>query len=193
MDILVANFSGERQKLQVLDVACGSGMVAKLMFEAGFRNFVGVDCSQKMLDIAAESGLYQDLHLALLGTEPLPVQTAWFDLVTLAGGLGVGFCPVSVVRELWAAAKPGGFICLARGNHSSSAEQEFRTHLETELQLMEEDGLWSPVAVRQEDRYMLDPNLETSGEGGKVYITGTCYLYRKSSSTEGNQRPFKKM
>ena len=45
------------------------------MAELGFKHFVGVDDSQGMLDQAARTGLYQDLRLASLGTEPLPAQS----------------------------------------------------------------------------------------------------------------------
>ncbi|KAJ4928651.1 hypothetical protein JOQ06_004278 [Pogonophryne albipinna] len=115
VDFLDANFPGAREEVQVLDVACGSGLVAKLMAELGFRHFVGVDCSKGMLDQAAKTGLYQDLRLALLGSDPLSAQTGVFDVVILVGGLGAGFAPVSVVRELCHAAKPGGFVCMAGG------------------------------------------------------------------------------
>ncbi|KAM4568203.1 methyltransferase-like protein 27 isoform 1-T2 [Fundulus diaphanus] len=182
VDFLLANYSGDREKVQVLDVACGTGLVTKLMFERGFRNFVGVDCSKEMLEQAAATGLYQGLHQALLGTEPLPAQPGVFDLVVLVGGLGVGFAPVCVVRELCKAAKPGGLICVARGNHTTPEEKEFGIHLNREVQLMEEEGLWSRVAVRQVDRYMLDPELKNKVEGDKVYIPGSLYLYRKSVS-----------
>ena len=113
VDFLSENFTGSPGDVLVLDVACGTGWVAKLvrfwwqnsfkgtvlriwtcvvlkshqvlmlvilllwvqMFELGFRHFVGVDGSKGMLEQAAETGLYQDLKLALLGTDPLPAQT----------------------------------------------------------------------------------------------------------------------
>uniref|UniRef100_A0A8C9XY62 Methyltransferase type 11 domain-containing protein n=1 Tax=Sander lucioperca TaxID=283035 RepID=A0A8C9XY62_SANLU len=70
------------------------------MAELGFRKFVGVDGSKGMLEQAAKTGLYQDLRLALLGTEPLPAQTDAFDVVMIVGALRDRFVPVSVVREL---------------------------------------------------------------------------------------------
>lgn len=44
------------------------------MFDLGFKHFVGVDGSKGMLEQAAKSGLYRELKLALLGTDPL---TLW--------------------------------------------------------------------------------------------------------------------
>lgn len=45
----------------------------------GFGHFVGIDGSKAMLELARESGLYQDLKQSLLGEEPLPVQ--WGNLM----------------------------------------------------------------------------------------------------------------
>jgi len=44
------------------------------MVELGFQHFLGVDGSRGMLDQAAKTGLYKELKLALLGTEPIPAQ-----------------------------------------------------------------------------------------------------------------------
>ncbi|XP_059195004.1 methyltransferase-like protein 27 [Centropristis striata] len=177
---LEAHLPAGRDQVQVLDVACGSGLVAKLMFEQGFRHFVGVDGSEVMLQKAAESGLYQDLRLALLGTEPLPAQTGVFDVVMVAGALDAGFVPVSVVRELCSAAKPGGLVCMSRGNHRQCSSEEYRKDLERELVLLEEEGLWSPVGVHQVDQYM-ENTVKNQQEEGR-FISGTVYLYQRSQN-----------
>uniref|UniRef100_A0A3Q3GM25 Methyltransferase-like protein 27 n=1 Tax=Labrus bergylta TaxID=56723 RepID=A0A3Q3GM25_9LABR len=111
------------------------------MSELGFRNFVGVDGSKGMLDLAAQSGLYQDLRLALLGTDPLPAQTGAFDLVVIIGALRAGFVPVSVIRELWQAAKPGGYVCMSRVDPKSESGEKYKLSMKRELQQMEEEGL----------------------------------------------------
>ncbi|XP_060936796.1 methyltransferase-like protein 27 [Limanda limanda] len=182
VDFLSENFTGSPGDVLVLDVACGTGWVAKLMFELGFRHFVGVDGSEGMLEQAAETGLYQDLKLALLGTDPLPAQTGVFDVVMVAGALCAGFAPVSVVRELCHAAKPGALVCMARGNHTETQAEEYKQELERELQLMEDEGLWTPAGRRHADRYMRSSNLSPEREQDQQpFISGTVYLYKKSS------------
>lgn len=74
-EVLMKHFTLSPEKVRVLDLACGTGWVAQQLFSLGFRDFVGVDGSQPMLDKACLTGLYQDLHLTLLGTEPLPVDS----------------------------------------------------------------------------------------------------------------------
>ncbi|CAB1422767.1 unnamed protein product [Pleuronectes platessa] len=185
VDFLSENFTGSPGDVLVLDVACGTGWVAKLMFELGFRHFVGVDSSKGMLEQAAETGLYQDLKLALLGTDPLPAQTGAFHVVIIVGGLCAGFAPVSVVRELCQAAKPGALVCIARGNHTETQAQQYKEDLERELQLMEDEGLWSRVGLKQADKYMrslnLSPDRDEDNVTEKPFISGTIYLYKKSS------------
>ncbi|XP_028437474.1 methyltransferase-like protein 27 [Perca flavescens] len=174
VDFLNANFSGSPEEVLVLDVACGSGLVAKLMAELGFRNFVGVDGSKGMLEQAAKTGLYQDLRLALLGTEPLPAQTDAFDVVMIVGALRDSFVPVSVVRELCCAAKPGGYVCMSRVDPKLESGDKYKVCLEKELQLMEDEGLWTRVISQEMDRYMMDVYYDDQ------YLYGTMYLYRKS-------------
>nr|XP_020515303.1 methyltransferase-like protein 27 [Labrus bergylta] len=150
------------------------------MSELGFRNFVGVDGSKGMLDLAAQSGLYQDLRLALLGTDPLPAQTGAFDLVVIIGALRAGFVPVSVIRELWQAAKPGGYVCMSRVDPKSESGEKYKLSMKRELQQMEEEGLWSPMSTGDMKKYMMDVyHNQTEDE---QYLDGTMYLYRKSIS-----------
>ncbi|XP_056295807.1 methyltransferase-like protein 27 [Pseudoliparis swirei] len=180
VDFLMENFSGRPEEVQVLDVACGSGLVAKLMIELGFKHFVGVDGSQGMLDQAAKTGFYKELRLALLGTDPLPAQTGVFDLVMIVGALRQGFVPVSVIRELCLAAKPGGYICMSRICLESEAANEYKVSLEAELQLMEEEGLWSHVNTKVTEKYMIDVYNNCDDVQNDKYTNGAKYLYRKS-------------
>uniref|UniRef100_A0A8D3E2Y0 Methyltransferase domain-containing protein n=1 Tax=Scophthalmus maximus TaxID=52904 RepID=A0A8D3E2Y0_SCOMX len=149
VNFLSENFTGTPEEALVLDVACGTGLVAKLMVELGFRRFVGVDGSKGMLDQAAESGLYQDLNQALLGSDPLPAQPGAFDVVMIIGALRPGFVPVSVIKEIYQAAKPGNQV-----DPRSEAGDEYKVSMEQELQLMEDEGLWTLVATKEMHRYI---------------------------------------
>ncbi|KAL7393440.1 hypothetical protein ABVT39_010934 [Epinephelus coioides] len=154
------------------------------MAEGGFRHFVGVDGSKGMLEQAAKTGLYEDLKLALLGPEPLPAPTDTFDVVIIVGGMDAGFIPASVVREFCDATKPGGFVCISRGDHTATPSIKYRKELERELQLMEDEGLWSPVGVKETDKYMENPHLNAERvkelQQEERYISGRVYLYKKS-------------
>ncbi|XP_068586090.1 methyltransferase-like protein 27 isoform X2 [Cebidichthys violaceus] len=152
----------------------------EMMVELGFKHFVGVDGSQGMLDQAAKTGLYKELKLALLGTEPLPAETGMFDVVMIVGALRDGFVPVSVIRELCLAAKPGGYICMSRNDLKSESGNKYKVSMEKELQLMEEEELWSHVTTKEMDKYMIDMYDNCEDMQNEKYLYGTMYLYRKS-------------
>ncbi|XP_042346311.1 methyltransferase-like protein 27 [Plectropomus leopardus] len=180
VNLLDANFSGNRSEARVLDVACGSGLVAKLMFELGFRHFVGVDSSKRMLEQAAKTGLYEELKEALLGTEALPAETGAFDVVIIVGALRECSVPVSVIRELCQAAKPGGYVCMTRIEPKSEAGNKYKMSLEKEHQLMVTEKLWTCVDAKEIDKYVIDAYTENKNEQNKQYLGGSMYIYRKS-------------
>ncbi|XP_023252857.1 methyltransferase-like protein 27 isoform X1 [Seriola lalandi dorsalis] len=168
-----SHFSGSREAAVVLDVACGTGLVAKQMKRLGFGHFVGVDGSEAMLELARDSGLYQDLKLSMLGEETLPVQWAdSFDVVVIVGALSVGQVPAAVVRELCKSTKPGGYICMT--TRSNRDNLEYKGALERELKQMEEEGLWSCVEVTEVEDWERAVSEQEDG-----YISGAVYLYKK--------------
>uniref|UniRef100_A0A8C6U359 Methyltransferase like 27 n=1 Tax=Neogobius melanostomus TaxID=47308 RepID=A0A8C6U359_9GOBI len=182
-DVLMKHFSGCPAEGSVLDVACGSGLVAQLLSSLGFRRFVGVDSSVAMLEQARITGLYQDLRPALLGTEALPTDPGAFDVVLVLGGLSPGFIPVSAVREFCNAAKPGGLVCLSRGSYPDPALTSYTEDLHAELGRLEAEGLWSRLEVRPVERYLLDPHGNCSGSE-QCYISGTVYLFKTKPKTK---------
>ncbi|XP_077361628.1 methyltransferase-like protein 27 [Festucalex cinctus] len=167
-----AHFSGERRAAAVLDVACGTGLTAKMMKREGFERFVGVDCSEGMLQHARQSGLYQDLKMAVLGDQPLPVPPGDFDVVMLVGCLSSSHAPVTVIRELCRATKQGGLISMTtRGNRDNAS---YKVALEAEMKQMEEEGLWRRVEVtdvNELQRSLIDDEDD--------YTPGCVYLFQR--------------
>ncbi|KAM9729143.1 methyltransferase-like protein 27 isoform 2-T3 [Menidia menidia] len=167
-----SHFSGAREAALVLDVACGTGLVAKQMKQYGFGQFVGVDGSEAMLDAARKNGFYRDLKQSLLGEEPLPSEWGLFDVVVIVGALSVGQVPVGAVRQLCKATKPGGYICMT--TRSNQDNLEYKATLELELRQMEKEGLWTCVEVTEVDKWERAVSDQEDG-----YIPGAVYLYKK--------------
>uniref|UniRef100_A0A8C6UXD3 Methyltransferase domain-containing protein n=1 Tax=Neogobius melanostomus TaxID=47308 RepID=A0A8C6UXD3_9GOBI len=165
-EVLMKHFTLSPDQARVLDLACGTGLVAKQLSSLGFRHFVGVDASQPMLEKARLTGLYQDLHQVLLGTEPLPVNSGEFDVVTMTGCLYRKYVPVEVIRELCQVAKPGI-------RHGCGSSLEGVWHLR-EMDRMEEEGLWKKLEVLQEEHYCT--NYYQLGDS----LPGSVYLYQKA-------------
>ncbi|KAM5262284.1 methyltransferase-like protein 27 isoform 4-T6 [Hipposideros larvatus] len=72
VDCLTQALSGPPHATLILDVACGTGLVAAELQARGFLQLHGVDGSPGMLEQARARGLYQRLSLCTLGQEPLP-------------------------------------------------------------------------------------------------------------------------
>uniref|UniRef100_UPI003AAEC440 methyltransferase-like protein 27 isoform X1 n=1 Tax=Centroberyx gerrardi TaxID=166262 RepID=UPI003AAEC440 len=172
---LSSHFSGEREAAVVLDVACGTGLVAKQMKTHGFGHFVGIDGSEGMMELATKTGLYQDLRQCIMGVEPLPVQWGSSDVVVIAGALSLGHVPVPVVRELCKAAKPGGYVCMTTRVDEENAE--YKAALESELKRMEDEGLWRRVEVPEVKEWE-----KAVSEHEEGYITGLSTSTRRSST-----------
>lgn len=169
---LSPHFTGDRENAVVLDIACGTGLVAKQLKCLGFGHFVGVDGSTAMLEEAKNTGLYQDLNLCMLGSQPLPVEQGAFDVVVIVGALSDGQVPVKVARELCMATKPGGFTVLT--TRSNMDNLVYKASLEAELRELEKQGLWRCVQVVTVDQWERAVSHHESG-----YIPGAVYLYQK--------------
>ena len=52
---------------KILDVGCGTGLIGKLISQQGYTNITGVDATEKFVNAAKETGLYQDAKCMYLG------------------------------------------------------------------------------------------------------------------------------
>uniref|UniRef100_A0A671TML6 Methyltransferase like 27 n=1 Tax=Sparus aurata TaxID=8175 RepID=A0A671TML6_SPAAU len=151
------HFSGDREAAVVLDVACGTGLVAQ---QVNLQD-------QKELQQAAQGSS------SLLLTDGLSsLPAGLFDVVVIVGALSVGQVPVDVVRELFKSTKPGGYICMTtRSNHDNL---QYKASLERELKQMEEEELWTCVEYSQVEDWERAVSEQEHG-----YISGAVYIYKK--------------
>ncbi|KAM6372985.1 methyltransferase-like protein 27 isoform 2-T2 [Pluvialis apricaria] len=75
-------FPAPPAEARLLDVACGTGLVARELHRRGFRLLHGVDGSAGMLERARSTGLYRQLQRCVLGREPLPAPAGGFLCLT---------------------------------------------------------------------------------------------------------------
>ncbi|XP_028321914.1 methyltransferase-like protein 27 [Gouania willdenowi] len=167
-----SHFSGNREAAVVLDVACGTGLLAEHMMQCGFHKFVGVDGSKLMLEEAKKKGQYQELKQCIIGEQQLPVSKDSFDVVVICGSLSIDHVPVCVVKELCSACKPGGLVFMTCRHGQDN--MEYKESLERELKEMEEKGLWSCVEASEKKHWA-----RGVVESEQNYISGSMYLYQK--------------
>ena len=109
---LVAN-AGIEQGSHVLDVACGTGVLARKAFaETGSRGrVVGADPAPGMLAAAKE--LEPGIDWVLCGAEDLDVEDESFDCVVSQFGMMFFEDRVKAAREMHRALKSGGSLAIA--------------------------------------------------------------------------------
>ncbi|KAM4820804.1 methyltransferase-like protein 27 [Thomomys bottae] len=165
----------------ILDVACGTGLVASELQARGFLQLHGVDGSPEMLKQAQARGLYQKLSLCTLGLEQLPSPEGTFDAVLIVGALSHGQVPCTVIPELLRVTKPGGLVGLTTRTNLSNLP--YKEALEASLDQLEQAGAWKRLAAQPVDRWELATSEQEVAPGTLAqdgFISGIIYLYRKA-------------
>ena len=110
-EVLVAE-SGVASGQRVLDVACGTGIVARRAAEiTGASSVTGVDINEAMLAVAAR--LRPDITWLRGDAAALPFPDAQFDAVLCQMALMFFPDPLAAVREMGRVASDGGTIAAA--------------------------------------------------------------------------------
>uniref|UniRef100_H2QUQ4 Methyltransferase like 27 n=1 Tax=Pan troglodytes TaxID=9598 RepID=H2QUQ4_PANTR len=149
VDCLTQALPGPPHSALILDVACGTGLVAAELRAPGFLQLHGVDGSPGMLEQARAPSLYQRLSLCTLGQEPLPSPEGTFNAVLIVGALSDSQVPCNAIPELHVT-KPGGLVCLTTRTNSSNLQ--YKEALEATLDRMEQAGTWEGLVAWPVDR-----------------------------------------
>ena len=99
----------DNSKAKILDAGCGTGLVGEILHEKKYKNIVGIDFSQPMLNQALEKNIYQSLVLADL-TKKLTFKDKTFDAIVCAGTFTCGHVGPEALLEMVRVTKTGGYI-----------------------------------------------------------------------------------
>lgn len=106
----MANATYDRSGV-ILDLACGTGLVAQELAGHGFVMMDGADVSEGMLDIARNQGLYRNLYRTDL-TKPVDFTTDSYAGTICIGTLGTHI-DARVLDEMVRITQSGGAICIS--------------------------------------------------------------------------------
>lgn len=110
-------FAQPRPGEHVLDVACGTGIVARRItpLVAPSRMVAGIDFNPNMVRVARQAAEREGLRIAFREgrAEHLPFGNASFDLVTCQFGLMLFDEPSLALREIRRILRPGGRLVLS--------------------------------------------------------------------------------
>lgn len=98
----------------VLDIACGTGDLARLFARSGADRVVGGDFCPEMLDIARAKPTHRGRAVEYLHADALalPFADGSFDIVSIAFGLRNVADPARAVSEFRRVLKPGGRLLI---------------------------------------------------------------------------------
>lgn len=159
---LIARFLGEHAANggdRVLDLGCGTGLMAQALARHDRRTIDGVDLSPRMVDEARAKGLYRELHVAEL-IEFLDHTAGTWDLI-LAADVFVYLAELRpVFAAVFARLAPGGYFAfsveISAGQRvdilpNTGRYRHSPKHLQRELvQAGFVDVVHASVALRQE-------------------------------------------
>ena len=94
---------------RILDAGCGTGNMAQVLHQLGYRNLEGLDPSSGMLAVAERKEIYQQLYPIYLGADvELPDHS--YDAVVAAGVLTHGHAPPESLDGIVKLTRSGGVI-----------------------------------------------------------------------------------
>ena len=140
----------------VLDAACGTGLVGAALAGRGFTSVDGLDISPRMVSRARARGAYHDLGPADL-SQRVPGAGDKFGVVTCVNAFEPGHLPRSALVEFARVVHRGGHIVLTVGDAR-------RTELERHCQHLARRGI---VRVAETSEAVLHP---TTGERHVVAV-----------------------
>ena len=132
---------------EVLDIGCGTGLVAEELAARGFSTIDGFDASPQMLAEARAKGVYRDLFEGDV-RDRAAIEPARYSAVIAVGVFGAGHLGPEDLDCFARPVRAGGPIVL----YSSAlrwVEDDYSAH----LRRLEEAGVWT-VERTEETNYM---------------------------------------
>jgi predicted TPR repeat methyltransferase len=149
----------------ILDAGVGTGILDENLAMMGYKNLVGIDLSQGMLQVALKKGIYQSLLQMTLGQKLDFVDNAFAATVSM-GVFTEGHAPAESFDELIRITKPDGYIIFSV-REDVYLNQGFKKKQDS----LEKEGKWR--LVEQTDPFQALPL-------GDSEIHNRIFVYRVS-------------
>ena len=94
---------------RILDAGCGTGNMAQILQQMGYRNIDGLEPSSGMLQVAEKKQIYRQLFPLYLDAQ-IDLPAASYDAVVAAGVLTHGHAPPESLDGILQITRPGGVI-----------------------------------------------------------------------------------
>ncbi|XP_053399570.1 methyltransferase-like protein 27 [Mercenaria mercenaria] len=149
-------FPEDRDRIKIIDIACGTGRVGVELAVHGFKDIDGLDGSDGMLKQCQDKGLYKNLYKEFCGHTTLPIDDDVYDCLVVSGGMGENHIPLSGIFEMIRIVKPGGFIILIVRKEFVDRGGEDIDNLETFVAKLESEDKVEILEHREVANYSFD-------------------------------------
>lgn len=142
--IIVANALAallQPRHLSIIDIGCGTGLVAQQLSQHGFTSIDGIDISQDMLAHAKTKSIYRRLLLGDMntGTE---IADETYDAAICAGSFAPGHLGVDCFSEIIRFVRSGGAIIVFMND-----VHFVQGNYETRIRALEKQGIWEIIEI----------------------------------------------
>jgi len=143
-------------QIEVMDIAAGTGLVGKWLFEHGFRSIDAVDACPEMLNVLRQKNVYRNAICSMIVSgEELEVKENSYDAVVVSGGFVKGHMPLYALDEMIRMCKKGGVVVICMRLEYLSTVDEYN-ELEERMRCLEREGRWKMISRQVIKKYILD-------------------------------------
>ncbi|MDF2686713.1 MAG: putative S-adenosylmethionine-dependent methyltransferase [Clostridia bacterium] len=156
--------------LSVLDVACGSGRLLKMLSQKAKINAYGIDISDEMVKIAKEKN--PDMYFAFGSADKIPFENNKFDIITVCCAFHHFTQPDKFMKEANRILKSGGRLLIAEPYSTAIIRQlenlilpllpmgDVRLYSKNELQVFFEKADFKNITIKQDKNQLLTEGIK---------------------------------
>ncbi|XP_052794078.1 uncharacterized protein LOC128227502 isoform X2 [Mya arenaria] len=152
-DEMANGFLERRDKIRIIDIACGTGRVGEELARYGFKQIDGLDPSAGMLKQCQKKDIYKKLFREFCSDNTLPIEDGVYDCAVVSGGMGEGHIPCSGLQEMCRIVKPGGMVLIVMRKEYLKYVDEYTERLEPFIEKMEHENRWELLERREVSNY----------------------------------------